>query len=495
MEAYMNIHKSQAQVIMSRTGQPRNILSMCVCFVLCAGTVLHGQFVHTFVTNTNTVDATAFNNSHKIALRDAGPGTDTISIIFLDGDSVKYIMSANRGLTWQSLITISYGYYPGIDVDASGCRHIVWQQPDTITGITDIMYDCLDDWNTPVNISESAVNSMFADIVVDDSMNAHIVWVENVNNSNQILYRPCHVGSLGTICQISPTWPTATHTLPSISIFAPDHRVFVLWDCIDTSSYSPYQILYRYKQDSIWSSVDNIYASYLEAGHSSLDYDHGYDSFSGCYEYTMPTDNREVEFYAGNGGGYATPGISTYPAMTTMGDVWSYLFWQEDSAGIEDIYFHLYYFVTGWTNGSLRDKFSIDEPVRFPSSCGAYMTWTQGETPPYSIYFADFGYPVSVKEHDHQKAGLSCTAAPNPFQEETRIAYGIGHSIQEINIVVYDAAGKSVMQFPRFTPDALHSSIVWDGTDNTGQPVRAGAYFIVMAMESAKTVQKVVKLR
>jgi hypothetical protein len=495
MEVYISIHKSKARVLLSCIVQPKNLLSVCFCCILCTWTVAHAQFVYTFVTNTNAVDATAFNNSHKIALRDAGPSSDTISIVFHDSDSVKYVMSTNRGLTWQTPITISPGCYPGIDVDASGYRHIVWQQIDTLTGTTDIMYDCLDDWGTPVNISESAENSMFADVVVDDSMNAHIIWVEDFGNSNQILYRPCHAGSLGTIFQVSPTWPNATHTLPSISIYAPDFQVSVLWDCTDTSCYSPYQIQYCYKQGSVWSSVNTLYASHLETGHSSLDYDHGYDPFSGCYDYTSATYNREVAFHAGNGGGYTTPGVSTYPVMTTMGDVWSYLFWQEDSAGLKDIYYHLYYFITGWTSGSIRSEFSIMESVRFPSSCGAYLVWTQGDTSPYSIYLADFGYPVSTEEHDDKKAGVSCTAAPNPFQGETRIAYCVERSARQLHIEIYDVSGQSVKMFPRRTHNALRSTLVWDGMDNTGKEVPAGTYFVVISTPHQHIVQKIIKLK
>ncbi|MBN2621381.1 T9SS type A sorting domain-containing protein [candidate division WOR-3 bacterium] len=491
----MNIQKSKPHVPLSFIVQPKNLLRVCICLVLCTWAVVHAQFVYTFVTNTNAVDATAFNNSHKIALRDAGPNTDTISIVFHEGDSIKYAMSTNRGLVWQTPITISPGNYPGIDVDAFGYRHIVWQQTDSLTGTTDIMYDCLDDYGMPVNISESAENSMFADVVVDDSMNAYIIWVENIDNSNQILYRPCHAGSLGTIFQVSPTWPHATHTLPSISIYEPDFRVFVLWDCIDTSCYSPYQILYCYKQDSVWSSVTTLYASHMEAGHSSLDYDHGNDPFSGCYDYTSTTNNREITFYAGNGGGYATLGVSTYPVMTTMGDVWSYLFWQEDSAGLKDIYYQLYYFITGWTNGSIRTDFPITESVRFPSSCGAYLVWTQGDASPYSIYFADFGYPVSTEEHNDQKEDLSFTVAPNPFQKETRITYDVERNAQQLHIEIYDISGQSVKIFPRRMHNALRSTLVWDGMDNTGKEVPAGIYLVVMSTPHHHAVQKIIKLK
>ncbi|HEC79083.1 MAG TPA: T9SS type A sorting domain-containing protein [candidate division WOR-3 bacterium] len=462
-----------------------------ILFAMLLNTV-RAQYFYTFVATTESFDATLFNNSHKIAVRKEINGEDTVSVVFHSADSVKFIYSTNRGTTWQGLTTLGPGIFPAIDVDCFGFRHIVWQQLDTISGTYNIYYDCLEDYAPPVNISCSAENSITPDVVVDSSLTAHIVWTEQEGNYNKILYRNCKAGSLGTIFQVSPDWTNTTHTLPSIGIFAPDNQVYVVWDGIDYGSYSPYLILYRYMADTVWSSVDWIWGHYKPTQHSSIDYDHGEDSLSGCYDYEDEYNNNyEVHFFMGNGGGYSTPGDSKFPVVSTVTTAWSYLFWQEDSAGVVDIYYNTYYFNSGWSSGTIRTLFNINEPVRAPSCCGASMIWTQGSSPPYSIYFADFSYPVNteeVRKRNTQQGVLEIT--PNPFTNKTVISYRGEVS----SIKIFNTAARLVKEFNSSSLPLL-KKIVWDGTTDSGKEVPPGTYFCVLKNSRKRIVKKVVRLR
>ena len=357
-------------------------LGICICLLITLG---FSQLFYFYVNSSNSFDATAFSNSHKIASPDLALPGDTIHIVYHSQDSVLYTYTVDFGQSWQTPALLAIGNYPGIDVDQYGFRHIVWQTPDTITGAHEIYYDCLDDYSPPINVSESPDNSIFPDVVVDSLLTAHIVWVEDISANNQIYYRPCHAGMLGDSVRLSDYGTSqAQSSYPSISIFQPNDRVYALWDCYDPQSYSPYQIHQKYLEDSIWSSTQ-VWASYLPLRHSSLDFCHGVDSMSGAWEDSI-SGNLEAFFIGGNpGGGYNTPGLSSYPVVSTVGSVWSYLFWQEDSSGYEDIYYHLYYFMTGWTEGTVRDVFNIEQQIRYPSTCGSFLVWTQGESPPYDI--------------------------------------------------------------------------------------------------------------
>jgi hypothetical protein len=227
--------------------------------------------------------------------------------------------------------------------------------------------------------------------------------------------------------------------------------------------------------------------------HPSLDYGHGQDTLSFCYE-DSTSGNMEATFYGGNGGGYPTPGYSTYPVVSTVGFTWSYLFWQEDSAGYNDILYDLYYFMSGWTQGSL----SIQESVRFPSASGAYLIWTQGDNPPYSIYFHDFGYPIGIQE-DRQACKMNISAKPNPFVQMTDIRCQMtdGELRTRDNgyeLKIYDNSGRLVKDLGRLSGIANQLSVTWFGDDYAGNELPGGIYFFVVRDLQKNFLLKIVKL-
>lgn len=139
----------------------------------------------------------------------------------------------------------------------------------------------------------------------------------------------------------------ATNSHSSISIFLPDNRIYILWACVDTGSYTFYHILCRYKEGNIWSTTISLADHWHVLRHSSLDFSHGLDSLSVCWE-DSTSGNLEAFFYGGNPGrDYPTQGHSMYPVISTVGGNWSYVFWQDDSSGFIDIDYHLYYFMIG----------------------------------------------------------------------------------------------------------------------------------------------------
>ena len=336
------------------------------------------------------------------------------------------------------------------------------------------------------------------DLVVDSTGVVHIAWVD----ADQIFYRIYHYGILGdTVCLSGYGSTLATYTYPSMSIFLPNHRVYVVWECYDPQSYSPYQIHYRYKENYIWSTT-NVWAHYLPMRHPSTDFSHGsewtLEELSLCYE-DSTSGNMEATFYGGNGGGLATPGRSTYPVISTVGSTWSYLFWQEDSAGQEDIYSQFYYFMSGWIAFSLRDELNIQEPVRCPSTCGAYLMWTQGESAPYSVYFADFGYPIGIQETQPTQI-MTISAQPNPFSQMTDIRYLMRDETHPIleersELKIYNSTGQLVKHFPSQVHGIKRLSLLrWYGNDNAGNEVPTGIYFCCLITETEDYLLKIVKV-
>jgi hypothetical protein len=463
-----------------------------LCLFICCIVAL-AQYQYYPVTSVNSSDATAFSNSHKLATRYGELPSDTIHFVYHDNDSIYYIRSLNMGVSWETPYALCPGLYPAFDIYHNEIRHVAYQQFDPGDSTYDVYYDCLDDWAAPVNISESSNNSTHPDVVADEHLMAHIVWVEEIGQQSYIYYRPCTGAMPGDTMRISDFGSTeATYSFPSISLFGPSNRIYVCWDCLDTACYSPYQIHVRYKQGATWSSVTS-YAHYLPQRHSSIDFGHaGVETLSFCYE-DSTSGNLEATFVGGNGGGYTTQGNSTYPVLSTVDDVWSYLYWQEDSSGYVDICYHLYYLMTGWTRGTIRTVFSIDEPVRYPNCCGAYVVWTQGDSTPYTIYIADFGYPIGIAESQEPACALSINAKPNPFTHKTQIRVATDTKLNTpVSVYIYDVTGQ-LIKHCTYPTIQQSNYVIWDGTDETGKEVPAGIYYCVCGNSRGAT--KVTKLR
>jgi hypothetical protein len=74
-------------------------------------------------------------------------------------------------------------------------------------------------------------------------------------------------------------------------------------------------------------------------------------------------------------------------------------------------------------------------------------------------------------------AAMSLTCEPNPFSGATTIRlspFAIGHS--PLTLRIYDAQGRAVRSFSSLL--SAPSSLTWDGTDDLGQPLPSGAYFV-----------------
>lgn len=411
-----------------------------------------------------------------------------INAIFHSADSIYFVFTDDGGATWSTPAFMYQGTDPAIDVCQYGLRHLAWQSLDN-----DIYYDCIDDWSPPVNVSQSPGLSTLPDLVVDSGNVVHMVWVEQVSNHNQIYYRTIEDGTLGDTIRISDYGSTeATCTRPCISIFEPNNRIYVVWECFDSSCYSPYQIHMKYLENNVWSATTAL-AHYLPMRHPSIDYSHGQDTVGFCYE-DSTSGNMEATFIGGNGGGYPTQGYSTNPVVSTVGDVWSYLFWQEDSLGNSDICIHLYYFMSGWAQHSLRTLFGIQESVRCPNASDAYLVWTQGDSPPYSVYFANFGYPIAINENSlvYKK---TLTAQPNPFNRTTEFTMDVPRVGDFTVFKIYDICGRLVRDLSQeMTTKDQRCVVQWTGDDETGRNLPAGIYMCHMIRGKEDVIFKVVKL-
>lgn len=447
----------------------------------------NAQYFHRQIATSNDSDATAYNNGHRICLSNGEMMSDTIGVYYHSSDSVYFIGSYDMGRNWQQPIALYRGKYPATDILSSGMRRLVWQQYDSTHDNYEIIYDCLDDTLQPFNISQSLDNSMQPDMAMAMSGAIRVAWVEEKNNIGHVYYRQYIPGLVGDTFQVSGTGDNRSPSITHFSSFAP----YVVWSSYDSSLSARYQILYRYNSGS-WSAIDTLAKNYRSLRHSSVDQSAGTEQLSACWE-DSSSGNLEATFYGGNpGGGYPTYGRSQSPVMSTIGSTWSYLFWDEDSAGYRDIFMHFFYLSHWYGSRSLRALFGINETVRFPNSTGAYLVWTQGNSPPYDIYFADFGYPIGINESD-KNAIYRLHVDPNPFNKITRIKCPTDLNAR-VKLCIYDMSGKLIKSFTS-NSILLGQGISWNGKDDSGKELPNGVYFCRLSTDKFLWCEKIVKLQ
>jgi len=79
---------------------------------------------------------------------------------------------------------------------------------------------------------------------------------------------------------------------------------------------------------------------------------------------------------------------------------------------------------------------------------------------------------------------------PNPFGDGTTISYGLP-SVSEVELSVFDVAGKKVRTLVDGTQPAGRYSLVWDGSDGGGRRLANGIYFIRMKAPTFRFERKV----
>jgi len=82
---------------------------------------------------------------------------------------------------------------------------------------------------------------------------------------------------------------------------------------------------------------------------------------------------------------------------------------------------------------------------------------------------------------------------PNPFHDVTNIQYQLQQG-GEVTIIIYDMLGRAVKTFApeRQRPGIYHA--LWNGTNNSGQKVRSGIYFLRLTTPELTVTRKLVYL-
>jgi len=104
----------------------------------------------------------------------------------------------------------------------------------------------------------------------------------------------------------------------------------------------------------------------------------------------------------------------------------------------------------------------------------------------------EWNYPVSL--HDENiPAIMPISLYPNPFHQETNMAYSLAKSSQ-VEISIYNLKGQLVRTLFKGTLNKGEHALTWEGSDDTGRQVGSGLYLLQLKMEGRKAIsRKVIK--
>ena len=84
-------------------------------------------------------------------------------------------------------------------------------------------------------------------------------------------------------------------------------------------------------------------------------------------------------------------------------------------------------------------------------------------------------------------------AAPNPFAAGTTIHYTLATSA-EMDLSVFDVAGRQVRQLARGRTSAGEHATHWDGRNDAGQRVSPGVYLYRLGLQGSTETKRVIVL-
>jgi len=102
---------------------------------------------------------------------------------------------------------------------------------------------------------------------------------------------------------------------------------------------------------------------------------------------------------------------------------------------------------------------------------------------------------VGIEEKEpSQETFILSEPEPNPFADRTLINYQLPKS-SEVRIAIYDPLGRKVRTLLDSPQSPGAHTLTWDGTDDAGEPLSAGVYFLRFQSESCTQTARLVMVR
>ena len=112
-----------------------------------------------------------------------------------------------------------------------------------------------------------------------------------------------------------------------------------------------------------------------------------------------------------------------------------------------------------------------------------------------------FNQGTSIENDELQITNYELSNYPNPFNPTTTISFSLNtENTEDTELIIYNLKGQKIKTFPVIlSPESVfgkgQSSIVWDGTDQTGQPVSSGIYLYKLKCGRYSSTKKMILLK
>ena len=113
------------------------------------------------------------------------------------------------------------------------------------------------------------------------------------------------------------------------------------------------------------------------------------------------------------------------------------------------------------------------------------------------VYSLEGNQNVGIEDEDMTVSSINSLSQnyPNPFNPETTIKFTTTDSDKNTEIIIFSFNGQKIKTLvDKKLESGLHE-VVWDGTDNSGNPVSSGIYFYKMQNNSLNETKRMILLR
>ncbi len=441
--------------------------------------------------------ATERNNARLIV-----EDQDGILHVVYYNNGIYYCSSSDNGQSWTDppILITEIGRNPSIALDSNNILHLVYKKGGV---------DAFDIVHRTYNGNWSDEDIVHADsgttvsrpvIAIDNENDLHCVWQRHGFSStpnSEIWYKKYSSGSGWTgLTNISSTYGTSEY--PTLTIDN-ENNIYTFWKDSGEDINNDKMVLFRKYTEGIgWdTNYTNVSNTTGNGSYATMDPCAIADSENNIHLVWKDSQSGTREIYykkCTNGIWDNTPtnisNLSTASGRPSISiDMVDnlYVAWENKTDGV---HYDIVYKIYDRSNGSWSDLVNISETDNIDSrhpSCPLikenflYTIWTEGENLPFAVTINSI-----LLTNTNDNLVNSCVYHleqnyPNPFKPS-----GAGHSptttisfelntenTEDTEIIVYNIKGQIIRQYSIFN---IQSSITWDGTDQTNQPVSSGIY-------------------
>jgi hypothetical protein len=129
---------------------------------------------------------------------------------------------------------------------------------------------------------------------------------------------------------------------------------------------------------------------------------------------------------------------------------------------------------------------------------GPALTWVlEGADPfdPWLYPYTSVGVEEEGETHLSGAVNHLYMSRPNPFSDRATIRFSLA-SAGQVDLAIYDVSGRLVKNLARGVMEAGENTVVWDGTNNSGNRVGGGIFWMQMSTHDGYTsCKKMIALR